>query len=247
MFSGKIALVTGGSKGIGAAICRELARLGAYVYINFNRSEQAAEAVLESIQQAGGDGKTIQASVSENERVEEMFQVIRKEWKKLDILVNNAAIMRDSYLGMMSMNNWQDVIDTNLTGLFLCSRLAVKMMMAKRCGHMINISSDSGISGQAGQCNYAATKAGIIAFTRSLALEVSPYNISVNGVAPGCIETEMFMKVPPDKRRKLIENCPLKRMGKPEEVAQVVCFLASDAASYIQGQTIVVDGGLIHQ
>ena len=246
MFSGKIALVTGGSRGIGAAVCRDLARHKAYVYINYLQNQAAAEDVLEAVRQAGGEGETLQASVADPDAVIDMFKAIKKGSGKLDLLVNNAGILRDGLLGMMPTKDWTDVLDTNLTGLFMCCRAATKMMISKRSGRIVNVSSASGISGAAGQCNYTATKAGIIALTRSLALEVSRYDIRVNAVAPGYIETEMVMGLPADKRQELLEHCPMGRVGQPEEVAEVVTFLLSDAASYIQGQTIVVDGGLIH-
>ena len=242
--SGKRALVTGGSRGIGAAVCKAFAKEGAFVYVNYSKSERAAESVLACIEQKGGRGRLVKASVEDPDAVQEMFRAIRKESDGLDILVNNAAVMRDAYLGMMTLEQWREVIDINLTGMYLCSRSAIRMMMAKRSGHIVNVSSISGISGRAGQCNYAATKGGIIAFTRSLGLEAAPYNIHVNGVAPGCIETDMFMKIPQDIRTEILDRNPLKRMGMPEEVATVVSFLVSDAASYIQGQTIIVDGGM---
>ena len=246
MFKGKVALVTGGSRGIGAAICNDLAARGAYVYINYLRNEKAAQAVLSQITLAGGQASLVQASVSDAQAVSAMFQTIRKGHRQLDILVNNAAATRDGYLGMMSDQDWREVIETNLTGAFLCSRAAVKMMIAQHGGHIINLGSITGIAGRAGQCNYAATKAGLVAFTRSLALEVSNYKIYVNCVIPGCIETDMILKVPEALRRKMIENNPLGRMGRPEEIASVVRFLLSDDAAYIQGQTIIVDGGLTH-
>lgn len=246
MFSGKIALVTGGSRGIGAAVCEDLARQNAYVYINYVQNQAAAEDVLEAVRKAGGEGEILQASVADPGAVAEMFKAVKKGSGKLDLLVNNAGILRDGLLGIMPDKDWTDVIDTNLTGLFMCCRAAAKMMIAKRSGRIVNMSSASGISGAAGQANYTATKAGIIALTRSLALELSRYGIRVNAVAPGYIETEMVMGLPADKRQELLQHCPMGRVGQPEEVAKVVSFLLSDAASYIQGQTIVVDGGLIH-
>ncbi len=246
MLTGKTALVTGGSKGIGAAVCRELASQGAYVYINYNSSRDAAEDVCSSIRENGGQAETIQASVRSADDVKRMFQTVKDLKGGIDILVNNAAVMRDTFLGVMSEDIWHEVIETNLNGLFYCSRAAAKMMIARRNGHIVNLSSVAAISGNPGQCNYAASKGGIISFTRTLALEVSQYNIYVNCVVAGSIETDMFMKVPPKHRKAIIDNNPLKRMGRPEEVASVVRFLVSEDASYIQGQAIIVDGGLTH-
>jgi len=245
-FAGKIALVTGGSRGIGAATCRTLARDGAFVYINYrSRAEEAAQ-ILDAIRESGGDGALAPASVSDPDQVAAMFKIIREQHGRLDLLVNNAGVMRDTYLGMMSLPEWQSVIDTNLTGLYLCSRTAIKMMMGKRYGRIVNVSSVSGLIGAAGQCNYSTTKAGILAFTKSLAWETSSYNIRVNAVVPGAIETGMFTSIPQQERAALIAQCPLKRPGRPEEVAEAIVFLLSEKASYIQGQAIVVDGGLSH-
>lgn len=244
MFADRIALVTGGSRGIGAATCRALARHGAFVYINYRDSEAAAASVLESIEQSGGRGAVVRASVRDDADVDQMFKTIRKQSGRLDMLVNNAGIIRDTYLGMMQPDDWSSVIDTNLGGLYRCSRTAVRMMMGKRYGRVVNVSSVSGLTGTAGQCNYAAAKAGIIAFTKSLAWEVSAHDIRVNAVVPGAIETDMFSTIPQEDRKALIAQCPLRRAGKPEEVAEVILFLLSDAASYIQGHAIVVDGGL---
>jgi 3-oxoacyl-[acyl-carrier protein] reductase len=246
MFEGKVALVTGGSRGIGAATCRALGRERAFVYVNYHGHEEAANAVLASIREAGGDGAVVRASVSDPQQVEQMFQTIRRESGKLDLLVNNAGVIRDVYLGMMEMEHWTEVIDTNLTGLYLCSKTATRMMMGKKSGRIVNVSSISGLRGTAGQCNYSAAKAGIIAFTKSLAWELSPYGIRVNSVVPGAIETDMFNAIPPKSRREIVAQCPLQRAGKPEEVAEVILFLLSDAASYVQGHALVVDGGLTH-
>jgi 3-oxoacyl-[acyl-carrier protein] reductase len=246
MFNDRVALVTGGSRGLGAAICRVLARRKAFVYVNYHQNEAAAEQVLSSMRAEGGDGATVRADVHDENQVNDLFKTIRKNFGKIDFLVNNAGITRDGYLGMMPLSDWKSVIETNITGVYLCSRAAIRLMMGKRFGRIVNISSVSGLTGRAGQCNYATTKAGIIAFTKSLAWESSPHGIRVNAVVPGIIETEMLAAVPSEQRRALIAQCPLQRAGTPEEVAEVVAFLFSDAASYIQGQAIVVDGGLAH-
>ena len=245
MHEGKIALITGASRGIGAAVARELASRGAFVYLNYHRSEGAATELLAEVEEAG-QGALIQASVADPADVKEMFKAVRKRHQRLDLLVNNAAIVRDGYLGMMKDDSWNEVVATNLSGVFHCCREAIRLMMAKRTGSIVNLSSTSGISGQPGQSNYAASKAGILALTRSLALEVARFHIRVNAVAPGFIDTDMVKSMPKEQLAVALEACPMGRLGEPEEVAKVVSFLLSDEASYVQGQTIVVDGGLVH-
>jgi 3-oxoacyl-[acyl-carrier protein] reductase len=240
----KIALVTGASRGIGAEVAKIFAQNGLYVYINYEKNKNAAEQVLEKIKIQQGEGEIIQTSINNKDEVLSMFEKIKKDKKRLDVLVNNAGVTQDSLFGLMSLQAWQKVIDTNLTGLYLCCQQAIKIFIAQRFGNMINLSSVSGIYGAVGQTNYAAAKAGIIAFTRSLAFEVGKYNIRVNAVAPGYIQTDMLAKIPFHLHKKIIEKCALERIGLPQEVAQVVNFLASESASYIQGQTLIVDGGL---
>lgn len=242
---GKTALITGASKGIGAAIAKLFAKAGAYVYINYNKSTKDAEAVLNDIKHHGGEGELIQASVAVKEEVETMFQLIKDRNRGLHILVNNAGITKDNFLGTMSEIEWCSVINTNLNSVYFCSFYATRIFIAQKFGNIINISSVSGVYGAPGQVNYASAKAGIIGFTKAAALELGRFNIHVNAIAPGYIDTDMFAKIPPNIRNLAKNQCALQRVGKPEEVANVALFLASDNASYIQGQVILVDGGLL--
>lgn len=241
---GKVALVTGGSRGIGAATVRALARAGAYVCINYHRAEAKAQELLQEVSGAGAGGCLVQASIRDPAEVRAMFDSVRRAIGPPDIVVNNAAVMRDAFLALMSHDDWHEVIETNLTGVFYCAKEALRAMMPRRRGVIINMSSLASTAGRPGQANYAAAKAGVEALTRVLAREAAPHGIRVNAVAPGCVETAMLFSVPTDKRRLLIEACPLGRPATADEIATVVLFLASDRSSYILGQTIVVDGGL---
>ena len=241
----KIALITGGGRGIGRAICLELAARGATVIVNYNRSAAAASDVVAQIEAAGGSGKTMQADVSDAEQVAAMFKAITSEYGKIDIVVNNAGMTRDNVIMMMKPDDFDVVIETNLRSCWLCCKTAARLMMRKRSGSIVNITSVVGIAGNGGQTNYAASKAGIIGLTKSLAKEVSVRGIRVNAVAPGFVETDMTAELADDLRKKAIEAIPLGRMGAPQDIAKAVAFLASDEAAYITGQTLVVDGGMV--
>ena len=243
--SDKIALVTGGGRGIGRAICLELAARGATVIVNYNRSAASAADVLAQIESTGGSGRTMQTDVSDAEQVAALFKTITSEYGKIDILVNNAGMTRDNVIMMMKPEDFDVVIDTNLRSCWLCCKTAARSMMRKRSGSIINITSVVGIAGNGGQTNYAASKAGIIGLTKSLAKEVAVRGIRVNAVAPGFVETDMTADLADDLRKKAIEAIPLGRMGAPQDIAKAVAFLASDAAAYITGQTLIVDGGMV--
>lgn len=245
-FKGKVALVTGGSRGIGRAIALELGRLGASVMINYYQSADAADAELvkNEIEANGGKADIYQADVSDFSQAEALVKATIESFDDLNILVNNAGITRDSLIMTMSESDWDAVIETNLKSTFNCSKPAVRYMMRKRIGRIINISSISGAMGNAGQTNYSASKAGVIGFTKALAREVAPRNVTVNTVAPGFIETTILDTVPEDIQTSLMDVIPLGRIGQAEEVAKAVAFLASDDAAYITGHVLVVDGGM---
>ena len=243
-FSGKVAVVTGGSRGIGRAIALELGQSGASVLINYHQSADAAEAVKSEIEAAGGQAAIFQADISDFSQAEALIKQAIELFGDLHILVNNAGITRDGLIMTMKEADWDTVIETNLKSTFNCSKPAVRHMLRKRYGRIINISSISGDMGNAGQTNYSASKAGQIGFTKALAREVAARNVTVNAVAPGFIETEIWDSVPEDIQKNLMDVIPLGRVGQTHEIAKAVAFLASDDATYITGHVLVVDGGM---
>lgn len=242
---GSIALVTGASSGIGQAITIDLAKNGVKVLINYCRNEKGALETLKMVEENGGSGEVIQCDVADSVAVNKMFLYIKKTYKTIDILVNNSGITRDGYLLMMSEENFVNVMATNLGGCFNCTQGALRLMCAaKQGGAIVNIASTSGVVGQEGQANYSASKGAIISFTKTTAKEYAKNGIRVNVVAPGFIETRMTQKSEKLLKEKYMEYIPMGRFGQPEEIAEVVSFLASSKASYITGKCIVVDGGL---
>ena len=240
----RIALVTGAGRGIGRAIALELSRRGASVVLNYNKSAEAAESLSAEIQAAGGKAAIFQADVSNFKQAQDLVKFAVDTFGDLHILVNNAGITRDTLIMMMSEEDWDAVINTNLKSTFNCSKAAVKHMMRKRYGRIINIASVAGQMGNPGQTNYSSSKAGQIGFTKSLAREIAARNITVNAIAPGFIDTEILDAMSPETLEAALKMVPLGRKGKPEEVAYAAAFLASDQAAYITGQVLGVDGGM---
>lgn len=245
MLTGKNALVTGSSRGIGRSIALELGRLGANVAVNYAGSEQKAQEVVEELEEIGVKAFKVQANVADEADVKRMIKETIDTFGSLEILVNNAGITRDNLLMRMKVEEFDDVIETNLKGAFLCTKTVTRQMMRQRYGKIINIASIVGVSGNPGQANYVAAKAGLIGLTKSTAKELASRNILVNAVAPGFITTDMTDELTEEQKEAIFGTIPLARLGEPEDIANVVAFLASDKAKYITGQTIHVDGGMV--
>jgi 3-oxoacyl-[acyl-carrier protein] reductase len=241
----QVAIVTGGTKGIGKAVCLLFAEEGAKVVANFSKDVEAAEVLKDEAKSRGLSLGLFKADVTQFDQVKEMVEETFAQHGRIDILVNNVGLIRDNFLMLMSDEDWDSLLRTNLTSLFYCCRVVIRKMIPQRKGKIINISSISGIMGTPGQANYAATKGGMISFTKSLARELGSLNIHVNAVAPGLIESEVVSKMPKEKVGAIIKSSSLGRIGRPEEVARAVLFLASEQSDYITGQTIVVDGGIV--
>lgn len=242
---GKVAVVTGASRGIGRAIALKLAEEGAKVVVNYSGSQAKAGEVVAMIQENGGEAIAVQASVSQTEEVTALMDAAVKTYGSLDILVNNAGITRDNLLMRMKEDEWDDVLNTNLKGVFLCTKAVTRQMMKQRAGRIINISSIVGVAGNAGQANYVAAKAGVIGLTKTTAKELASRNILVNAIAPGFIETEMTEQLPEDIKQGMLTQIPLAKLGQPEDIAKAVAFLASEDANYMTGQTLHIDGGMV--
>lgn len=241
---GKTAVVTGASRGIGRAIALQLASEGANVVVNYSGSEQKAQQVVSEIEQLGAKAIAVQANVSDSDSVQNLMSAAVEQFGSIDVLVNNAGITRDNLIMRMKEDEWDEVINTNLKGVFLCTKAVTRQMMKQRSGRIINISSIVGVMGNAGQANYVAAKAGVIGLTKTTARELASRNILVNAIAPGFITTEMTDELPEDIKSSMLNQIPLAKLGQPEDIAKAVVFLASDDASYMTGQTLHIDGGM---
>lgn len=242
--NGKTAIVTGGSRGIGKAVCLELARRGCNIVLSFAGNTAAADQTVAECQALGVQALAVQGNVADADAVKALFDAALKQFGAVDILVNNAGITRDNLLMLLKEEDFDAVVDTNLKGTFLCMKAAVRPMMKQRHGRIISLSSVVGLHGNAGQVNYAATKAGVIGMTKSLAKELAGRNITVNAVAPGFIDTDMTAVLPEKAKEVILASIPMARLGAAEDVANAVAFLASDEAGYITGQVLAVDGGM---
>ena len=242
--SGKRALVTGASRGIGRAVALRLAAEGASVALNYRAGREEAEAVAAEIEASGGSAAVVQGDVAAADEAEALVGAAAEAMGGLDILVNNAGLTRDNLLMRLSEDDWDAALNTNLKGAFLCAKAAIRPMLRQRFGRIVNMSSVVALTGNPGQANYAAAKAGLIGFTRTVAREVASRGVTVNALAPGFIETQMIDSIPDDLRARILERIPLGRFGAPEDVAGCVAFLCGDDGAYITGQTISIDGGL---
>lgn len=244
-FEEKVAVVTGASRGIGAEIAKTLAKEGAKVVVNYSGSEAKAQEVVAEIEALGSEAIAVRADVSNSEDVKAMMDETIATFGKIDFLVNNAGITRDNLLMRMKEDEWDDVMNINLKGVFVCTKAVTRQMMRQRSGKIVNVASIVGVAGNPGQANYVAAKAGVIGLTKTTAQELASRNILVNAVAPGFITTDMTDALPEDVKEGMLQMIPLKRLGEPEHVAKTVAFLLSDDANYITGQTIHIDGGMV--
>ena len=241
---GKCALVTGGSRGIGRAVCLELARQGARVAVNYAGNAAAAEETVKACEALGAEAFAIQADVADAAASEAMVKEVLTRFGRLDILVNNAGVTRDGLMPMMKEADWDAVLDTNLKGAFHCMKAVYRPMMKQKYGRIVNLSSIVGLRGNAGQANYAASKAGLIGLTKSMAKELAARNVTVNAVAPGFIDTDMTAALPEKAREAMLSAIPMGRLGQAEDVAKAVAFFAGDESAYVTGQVLCVDGGM---